>query len=72
MMITEKIGEAAGQIWHELEENGELSIAKIRTRLGFDVFTAQAAIGWLAREDKIEIKKTGNSLKASLKEATYA
>ena len=67
------IGEMAGKIWHELHENGEMTSAKLKSRLRADAFTLNAALGWLAREDKVELSKSGNTVKVGLKEeAVYA
>ncbi len=66
------IGETAGRIWRELESGDELSSAKLRTKLKVDAFTLNAALGWLAREDKVELAKSGNTVKVSLKEEVFA
>jgi len=60
------IGEMAGLIWKTLEEKGEMTTSKLKTDLKADVFTLNAAIGWLAREGKVEILKKGNSMKLQL------
>ncbi len=65
--MIDKIGETAGKVWQILNENGETSVAKLRTGTKSDAFTVNAAIGWLAREDKVEIHKAGNSVKVVLK-----
>jgi hypothetical protein len=57
-----KIGEAAGVLYHRLEE-GESSLNQIKTHLsanGFDSQLALMAVGWLAREDKISLDKESN------------
>jgi len=57
--MNTKVGEAAGVLYHRLEE-GECSLNQIKNHLiinGFDSQMALMAIGWLAREDKISIKK---------------
>ncbi|AKB19991.1 MULTISPECIES: winged helix-turn-helix domain-containing protein [unclassified Methanosarcina] len=54
-----KIGEAAGVLYHRLEE-GECSLNQIKTHLGangFDSQIALMAIGWLSREDKIRVNR---------------
>ena len=65
--MNNTIGETAGKIYKTLESNGELSVNKIKNLIGTDAFTAHTAIGWLAREDKVEIFKKGRSLLVSLK-----
>ena len=69
--MNQSIGEMAGKVWQELSENGTLSNAKLRSKLKTDAFTLNAALGWLAREDKVELSKSGNAVKVELK-AVYA
>ena len=66
-MVT-SIGVAAGKIWQKLDASGESTIAKLKKAVDVDTFTVNAAIGWLAREDKVELKKSGNTIKVWLKE----
>jgi hypothetical protein len=57
-----KIGEAAGVLYHRLEE-GECSLNQIKHHLssnGFDSQMALMAVGWLAREDKIVLSRGSN------------
>ena len=61
------IGEMAGSIYHQLEAKGESTVTKLKTALKADTFVLDAALGWLAREDKIELTKAGKSFKVSLK-----
>ncbi len=64
-----KIGEAAGVVYHKLEE-GECSLNQIKNHLsanGFDSQMAPLAIGWLAREDKISLDKDSNRWSLRLK-----
>ena len=65
-----KIGEAAGLIYHRLEE-GECSLNQIKTHLstnGIDSQLALMAVGWLAREDKINISRESNRWSVRLSE----
>lgn len=58
-----KIGETAGKVYHLLE-NGETNITKLKKSLkreGCGDIVVDMAIGWLAREDKIEVIKDGRS-----------
>lgn len=57
-----KVGEAAGVLYHRLEE-GECSLNQIKNHLntnGFDSQMTLMAIGWLAREEKISLKRESN------------
>ena len=61
------IGEMAGSVYNELSANGPATVTKLKTALKADAFTLDAAIGWLAREDKVEVTKSGKSVKVTLK-----
>ncbi|MEA1984907.1 MAG: winged helix-turn-helix domain-containing protein [Euryarchaeota archaeon] len=64
-----KIGAAAGVVYHKLE-NGEHNLTQLKKHLldsGFDAQTFVMSIGWLAREDKINILKKGNKWSIGLK-----
>ena len=57
--FVELIGHAAGRVWHKLHDEGPTSITKLSK--GFDDLprdTVMQAVGWLAREDKIQIEET--------------
>ncbi|MBN1349105.1 winged helix-turn-helix domain-containing protein [candidate division KSB1 bacterium] len=65
-MISD-IGKTAGNIWQALKKNGDMSMTKLKSSVEKNPFLLNAAIGWLAREDNIEIKKQGNSIIITLK-----
>jgi hypothetical protein len=65
--MVNAIGETAGIVWVYLSENGAVSVAKLKTALKADAFILNASIGWLAREEKIQINKVRNSLIIDLK-----
>jgi hypothetical protein len=65
--MNNAIGEMAGNVWTLLTEKGSLTVAKLKTALKADPFVLNAAIGWLAREDKVDISKTKSSTTISLK-----
>ena len=62
-----QIGEVAGQIWHTLDEQGPLSISKLVKAVDAPRDTVMQAIGWLAREDKVEIDETSRGRVVSLR-----
>jgi hypothetical protein len=53
--IIEEIGEAAGRVWRALSENGPLTMAKLLKKVDEPRDTVLQALGWLAREEKINI-----------------
>jgi hypothetical protein len=61
------IGELSGVIWRLLDEKGTQTVTKIKNATNENDFNVAAALGWLAREEKIEIVKSGRSIKVSLK-----
>lgn len=67
-MYEEKAGELAGKIWEALNEGGELSAKDlkkaVKVRADKDLYLA---LGWLLREDKLNIKEEGKEILVSLK-----
>jgi DNA-binding transcriptional ArsR family regulator len=61
------IGEMAGVVWCTLSENGSMPIAKLVKAIGEPRDNIMQAIGWLAREDKIDIVEEGRSRLISLR-----
>lgn len=64
--MINQIGEAAGNIWILLNNKGPQPLSRIKSQVPGDEFILYAAIGWLARESKIEITKSGNVIKVTL------
>ena len=65
--MQDRIGMAAGQIWHFLDENGEESTPiKIRAHLGLSNTMLYLALGWLSREGKVNIIPFEYTYKISL------
>lgn len=63
------IGEAAGVVYQNLEK-GDHDLVQLRTHLldhGFDALTFVMSVGWLAREDKINIFKNGDKWSIGLR-----
>ena len=65
---TMNIGEAAGMIWHVLDENGSMSLTKIVKLVDAPRDLVMQGIGWLAREDKLIIEETKRGKIISLSE----
>jgi len=65
--MNDAIGEMAGNVWNTLNDKGNLTLARLKTALKADPFVLDAAIGWLAREDKVEVTKAKSSITISLK-----
>ena len=65
--LQEQIGISAGQIYDYLNNNGETTFAKMKKELDLKGNFADLGLGWLAREDKVEISKKGSSVNVRLK-----
>ncbi len=63
------IGETAGVVWCTLSENGAMTMAKLVKAVGEPRDNVMQALGWLAREDKIDIVEEGRSRVVSLRGA---
>ncbi len=66
--MKEKIGTSAGEIWRILQKNGEVAISKLPKMLKESDNITYQALGWLAREGKIEYRTEGrNTFVSSIK-----
>jgi len=54
-MKKNEIGTDAGVIWNLLLENGRMSVNDIMQKVPSDDNNISLAIGWLAKENKIEL-----------------
>ena len=48
------IGEYAGKVWKALDEQGEQEMTHLKKSTALGEKEISAAIGWLAREDKVQ------------------
>lgn len=62
-----EIGETAGKVWHVLDQKGPLTIAKLVKEIDEARDVVMQALGWLAREEKIEIEEDGRTRTVSLR-----
>jgi DNA-binding GntR family transcriptional regulator len=62
-----QIGETAGIVWTQLNENGSLTMAKLVKAVGGPRDVVMQALGWLAREGKITIEEDGRTRVVSLR-----
>jgi len=65
-MIT-KIGIVAGEIWHFLDVNGEVSLSEITSKIDRPRENILMSIGWLAREGHILLDEENSGYKVSLR-----
>ncbi len=56
---TAQIGEAAGDVWHALDKGGPMTMTQLAKAVGSQRDTVMQAVGWLAREGKVELEEAG-------------
>jgi hypothetical protein len=67
MEIKGQVGETAGKIWEMLNESGPQTLAKIKKGLNGAGELVFFALGWLAREDKVDISQEKKTFKVTLR-----
>ena len=67
MEINEKVGEAAGKVWQALSSEGPQTVTQLKKQLNGSSDVVTFALGWLAREDKVEITQDKKTFKVKLK-----
>lgn len=66
-MLYEEIGTAAGVVWRFLEQNGPATASRIKKDVPLPPGMVDRAIGWLAREEKIEVDGKGRNVEFKTK-----
>ena len=67
MEINAQVGETAGKIWHLLDGGGPHTLAQIKKKLNGSSELVVFALGWLAREEKVDISQDKKSFRVALK-----
>src|SRR5215510_10654823 len=62
-----EIGEAAGRIWQHLDKHGATALMSLSQRVKVRPQMAAMAIGWLAREGKLNFVREGRIMKVDLR-----
>jgi hypothetical protein len=65
---TEQIGHVAGDVWRVLDKERVQSLAALKKATGASNELVLAAIGWLAREDKLDFTAIGRAVKIALRQ----
>lgn len=65
-MITE-IGIVAGEIWHYLDEHGEVPFAQVVATIGRPKDLALMSLGWLGRESHVVVRQDGQEFYVQLR-----
>lgn len=61
-----RIGEIAGEVYEFLEEEGKTSVSGVASSIDVPRTKVNMAIGWLAREGKLEFNEEGRGKSLSL------
>ena len=67
MEMKEQVGTTAGKVWNSLNDLGPQTLAQLKKRLDGSGELVGFALGWLAREDKIDISQEKKNIKVALK-----
>ena len=67
MHVIEKIGETAGRIWRTLYEEGQLRVSTLKKQLDAPEPIIYMALGWLAREEKLDMEAEGRTYRVRLR-----
>jgi hypothetical protein len=67
LTLEEQIGFSAGEIYEYLHNNGTTTFAKMKKDLDLKGNFADLGLGWLARENKVDIQQKGPAVKVSLR-----
>ena len=69
MWEVKTIGETAGLVWNFLQSHGESSLSSVEKGVQAPKSMVSMAVGWLAREGKIEVKDEKRAVRISLRDA---
>ena len=67
VLSEQQIGKVAGEIWHVLAEQGGQSMTALKKSIDAPTELVLAALGWLAREGKLDFATSGQAVKVSLR-----
>jgi hypothetical protein len=67
MDIKQEVGETAGRVWHLLNDAGPQTLAQLKKKVNGTGELLTLAVGWLAREDKVDIIREKRSFRVTLK-----
>ena len=67
MEINAQVGETAGKIWHLLNDGGPQTFSQLKKKLSGSGELLTFALGWLAREGKVDITQEKTTIKVILK-----
>ncbi|HEV2176075.1 MAG TPA: winged helix-turn-helix domain-containing protein [Terriglobia bacterium] len=65
--VKSQVGITAGQVWQALESGGPQTVAELKKKLNGSGELVNFALGWLAREDKIELAPEKRTFRVTLR-----
>lgn len=66
-LTNEDIGHVAGQVWQVLADGGAQTAAALKKSVNAPGDVVMAAVGWLAREEKLDFVNAGRTCKIALR-----
>jgi len=67
MDVNSQVGETAGKLWQALSSAGPQTLAQLKKKVDGSGELLSFGLGWLAREDKVEIVQEKKSFRVRLK-----
>jgi len=64
--VKSQVGVTAGQVWQALVNGGPQTVAELKKKLNGSGELVNFALGWLAREDKIEMAPEKRTFRVKL------
>jgi hypothetical protein len=65
--MEKRIGDAAGIVWRYLDQHSEASLSELKKETKLSDQLLLMGLGWLAREDKLNVVQDKKGLKVSLR-----
>lgn len=67
MDFKQAVGETAGKIWQSLSSDGPQTVAQLKKKVNGKGDYVNYALGWLAREDKIDLVQDKKTVRVQLR-----
>lgn len=65
--FLQDVGETAGLVWRNLDRHGPMSLTRLAKEVGRPRDQVMQALGWLAREGKVDLVEQGRSRVVALR-----
>ena len=64
--LIDQIGQTAGEVWKALQKHGTLTMTQLAKEVDAPRDRVMQAVGWLAREGKVQMSETARRKSISL------